>query len=118
MTKKIKRFVGSPQKDDSSNIKKVNSLLDEMKDGREYESIIPLTPITSDLVPEIKRAISEIENIRSRPLLCYFANVVRPMPEVLIQSSDDLPFNEMVNSVESSIMDVDVMVVTPGGSGQ
>lgn len=118
MTKKIKRFVTTPQKNDSSNIRKVNSLLDEMKDGREYESIIPLTPIASDLVPEIKRAINDIEEIRHRPLLCYFANVVRPLPEVLIQSSDDLPFNEMVNSVESSVVDIDVMVVTPGGSGQ
>ena len=101
-----------------AQLKKVDSLLDLMKDGNEYESIVSLLPNNADLVPELRRAIDEIENIRQRPLICYFANVVRPVPDVSILSSDDLPFNEMVNKIDSTKIEVDVMVVTPGGSGQ
>lgn len=92
--------------------------MDAMNDGNEYESIISLVPENNNLVPEIQRAIKDIEDIRGKPLLCYVANVVRPVPDTSILSSDDLPFNEMVNKVAPGISDIDIMVVTAGGSGQ
>ena len=118
MPKKIKKFINNSPNKNLAQIKKVDSLLDSMTDGNEYESIVSLLPNNTDLVPELRRAINEIENIRQRPLICYFANVVRPVPDVSILSSDDLPFNEMVNKIDSTKIEVDVMVVTPGGTGQ
>ncbi len=119
MPKKIKKHYKNLPKIITSPTKKVDSLLDSMQDGNEYASIVSLLPNNPDLVPEIRRAINDIENIRkNRFLICYFANVVRPVPDNTILSSDDLPFNEMVNKVDSSLTEIDVMVVTPGGSGQ
>lgn len=117
MPKKIKKFLPGYQAP-AERIKKVDSLLDAMQEGNEYGSIVSLMPTNSDLVPEIRRAIKDIEDIRERPLICYCANVVRPVPDNSIQSSDDLPFNEMVSKVDLSKNQVDVMVVTPGGAGQ
>src|SRR3990172_7605215 len=117
MPKKIKKFLPGSQAP-AERIKKVDSLLDAMQEGNEYGSIVSLMPTNSDLVPEIRRAIKEIEEIRERPLICYCANVVRPVPDNSIQSSDDLPFNEMVSKADVSKGGVDVMVVTPGGAGQ
>ncbi|MDP2167305.1 MAG: hypothetical protein Q8J64_03110 [Thermodesulfovibrionales bacterium] len=116
MPKKIKKFPDA--QGSAERFKKVDSLLDAMQEGNEFGSIVSLMPTNSDLVPELKRAISEIESIRNRPLICYFANVVRPVPDNDIQSSDDLPFNEMVSKVDTDKSSVDVMVVTPGGAGQ
>lgn len=118
MPKKIKKHQKAFPKKVISQTKKVDSLLDSMQDGNEYGSIVSLLPENPNLVPEIRRAIKDIENIRNRPLICYFANVVRPVPDNTILSSDDLPFNEMVNKVDSNETEIDIMVVTPGGSGQ
>jgi len=117
MPKKIKKFRPAFQAP-AERIKKVDSLLDAMQEGNEYGSIVSLMPTNSDLVPEIRRAIKEIEEIRERPLICYCANVVRPVPDNSILSSDGLPFNEMVSKVDLSKDSVDVIVVTPGGAGQ
>lgn len=117
MPKKIKKFLPGYQSP-AERIRKVDSLLDAMQEGNEYGSIVSLMPTNSDLVPEIRRAIKDIEDIRKRPLICYCANVVRPVIDNSIQSSDDLPFNEMVSKVDSDKDSADVMVVTPGGAGQ
>jgi hypothetical protein len=96
----------------------VKSLLDTMEDGNEYGSIINCM-LGGDFVVEVRRAIADIEAIRKRPLVCYLANVVRPPAgPYSIETSDDLPFNEMIGRVDASADSVDILLVTPGGSGQ
>lgn len=98
----------------------VSSLLDAMNDDGEYGSLVDLSPINLDLRGEIRRAIADIEAIRGRPLLLYAGNVVRPNagPFSAIDQTDDLPFAELVNATPQANRAIDVMVVTPGGSGQ
>jgi hypothetical protein len=96
----------------------VPSLLDVMKEGHEYESILPYTPPGGQLVPDLKRAILEIESIRQRPLVCYVANVIKGLPGINIDFSDDLPFNEAISKIPDNIKSLDILVVTPGGLGQ
>lgn len=96
----------------------VKSFLDEMKEGREYASIIDCVPQNLNLVDEFKRGISYIEGIRKRPLVCYFSNVVKPGIQASIEYSDDLPFSEMINSIDEKITSVDIVFVTTGGIGE
>lgn len=96
----------------------VKSLLDRMEDGNEYGSIVSLVPQQADLVPEVRRALAEIEAIRGRPCICYLANVVREVPDTSIVASDHLPFSEMVGRIDASAKEVDVLLATPGGSGE
>jgi hypothetical protein len=100
--------------------KVVTSLLDEMKTGNEYSSIISCMPKGLDLISEIRRAITVIEEIRKRPLFCYFANIVNPRLQTPtgINYTDDLPFCEMVDSVNKDVKSVSLMIVTPGGSAE
>ena len=114
---KAKSFFGKPEAKAPEKMKLVDSLLDVMRDGDEYLSIINTAPISGTLDQDLKRAIIEIEEIRKRSLLCYFSNVIKGK-EIDINSSDDLPFNEMVSKIDSSKKSVDIIVVTPGGSGQ
>lgn len=95
----------------------VPSLLDAMEDGNEYGSIVPVTPAPGlDLMDELVRSLKEIEELRERPCLAYVGNVVRPDGQAGIDSSDDLPFSEMVSKVDSSATKVDVFLGTNGGS--
>ena len=114
---KAKSFFGKLEAKTPDKMKLVDSLLDVMRDGDEYLSIINTAPISGTLDQDLKRAIIEIEEIRKRPLLCYFSNVIKGK-EIDINSSDDLPFNEMVSKIDTSKKSVDIIVVTPGGSGQ
>lgn len=98
--------------------KKVISLLDHMKEGNEYGSIVPLVLADSDMIPELRRALAEIEAIRGRPCICYVANVVKEIAETAIVASDHLPFCEMVGSVDAAAKAVDVFLATPGGSAE
>lgn len=97
----------------------IKSILDIMEDGREFESIIKYKNFDLNLVNEIRRAIKEIEDIRGRPAICYLGNVVNQniKADISINYSDDLPFSEMTRTVDSSINEVDVIIVTPGGRG-
>jgi hypothetical protein len=95
----------------------VPSLLDIMQDGNEYGSIVSYVQ-PGDLMLELRRALTDIEAIRGRPCLCYAANVVRPVPDTSIQASDHLPFAEMVGRVDSAAKKVDILLATPGGSGE
>ena len=113
-----KKFFGKSIVNHQDSQKSVNLLLDAMRDGDEYLSIVNCVPISQTLNPDLKKAIDEIEKIRKKPLVCYFSNVIKPGTDIGINSSDDLPFNEMVSKIEKSQTNVDVMVVTPGGSGQ
>ena len=101
--------------------KTTKSLLDVMVDGREFESLLQYNPDPSmDLAAEIRRAILEIKLIRNKPLLCYMANVVNPNIKTSrsIDNNDDLPFSEMISSIPDNIDEIDIILVTPGGSGQ
>lgn len=97
------------------------SMLDVMVDGREFESLLQYDPDPSmDLAAEIRRAISEIESIRKKPLLCYMSNVVNAniKAPISIDNNDDLPFAEMISSIPEEVDEIDILLVTPGGSGQ
>lgn len=96
-----------------------NSLLDVMEDGIEFESLLKYQYQEIDLVREIRRSIAEISAIRQRPVLCYVSNVVKQVnTSVSIDDSDDLPFAELVNRVPAAVKDIDIVLVTPGGSAQ
>jgi hypothetical protein len=96
----------------------VRSMLDEMVDGNEYGSIVGIIPMNLDLRDEIRRAISEIEVIRKRPLLMYAANIFKPLKvSTSIDGQDDLPFSEMLSSVPDDQSAIDILLVTPGGQG-
>ncbi len=100
--------------------KPVASLLDEMRDGREYESLVNCAPTNLDLIGEFRRALRAIEEIRNRPALLYAGNLLTPVPNphIGIGPHDELPFAEMVDAVPPEHRSVDVIVLTPGGSAQ
>lgn len=97
-------------------IKISNSLLDVMQDGREFESLLGYQYNNLDLVREIRRSISEIYAVRNNPIVCYVANVVKGNINNSIDGTDDLPFNEMISSVSADAKEIDIVLVTPGGS--
>lgn len=98
--------------------KEVDSLLDIMKDGNEYQSIVSYLPKRGEIVSDIQRAIRDLQTVRQRPCVCYVANVIQQIDGTGIDYNDDLPFNEMINSVPPGTRDIDVFMVTPGGLGQ
>lgn len=99
--------------------KTVDSLLDIMKDGHEYESIVSHIPPNGQVIPDIQRAVREIQSITGRPLICYLGNVIQlGLPGTSIDFTDDLPFNEMISKIPEGTTAIDVMIVTPGGLGQ
>lgn len=113
-----KKFANLPHKEISK--RKVRSLLEEMKEGREYASIIDCFPEGMDFRDEIQKAIKEIEKIRNRKLVCYFANIQNSNIRIStsIDYSDDLPFSEMIDNIDHETKDLDIIIVTPGGSGE
>ncbi len=98
-----------------SGIRIASSLLDVMRDGKEFESLIGYQYNNLDVLNEIRRSISEIQSTRKHPAICYIANVLKSNVNNFIDSTDDLPFHEMVNSVPHDIKEIDVILVTPGG---
>lgn len=96
----------------------VSSLLDSMRDGNEYGSIVGLRPDPNlDINVELLRAVRAIEDVRGRPCLCYVGNVVTGDGLSGVDASDDLPFAEMVAAVPAEAREVDVLLATRGGSG-
>src|SRR4051812_40784818 len=81
----------------------VPSLLDRMRRGREYESVVPLALDPPKFPSELKRAIEAVEAARGRPLLCYAANMVNQPKGVDtgIDARDELPFWEMVDTARA-----------------
>lgn len=116
MVKKIK------QKNNKSalerfQIKTTQSLLESMRVGNEYGSIVGVVPPPDfDIVGEVIRGLKAIREVRQRPCLSYIGNVVARAADVGVDSSDDLPFAEMVNSVPQSERKVDVFLSTLGGN--
>lgn len=99
-----------------NQINKFPTPLDVMRDGQEFECLVGHQFAHNlNIVGELRRSIAEVESTRNKYVLCYVANVVRGGINNAIDNSDDLPFNEMVNSVPQNIKEVDVVLVTPGG---
>jgi hypothetical protein len=99
----------------------VSSLLDVMKDGREYASLIDVVPSpTFNARDEFRKAIADIEAIRKRPLIVYIANVVNVQVGAATEISlaDDLPFSEMIDAIPATTRALDILIVTPGGLAQ
>lgn len=96
------------------------SLLDVMVDGREFESVVSYQVNGLNVTDEFRKSITEIETIRGRPLICYFANVINPKIKIStsIEFNDELPFSELVNTLQTTDGNVDILLVTNGGSGQ
>lgn len=93
------------------------SILDKMEDGKEFQSLLSHQFQTVNLFEEFKKSIGEFEAIRKKPLVCYIANVVNPTNiPVSIDNGDDLPFDEMINSIPAEVKEIDIAIVTPGGS--
>lgn len=98
--------------------KVTTSLLDVMEDNHEFESLLKYNFIDLDIRGEIRRAITEIENIRKKPMICFVSNVVKQniKAPISINSEDDLPFTELVSTIPQSEKEIDILLVTPGGS--
>lgn len=105
------------QKQQQLSSKVVSStILDKMVDGREFESLVLTQFQNVNVAEEIRKSIKEVEEIRKIPLVCYVANVVKQTTgSISIDTSDDLPFNEMLNCIDNSIKEIDIVLVTPGG---
>ncbi|MBQ4387910.1 MAG: hypothetical protein II822_09950 [Prevotella sp.] len=93
-----------------------NSLLDVMVNGVEFESLCNYNFVNINIANEIRRSIHEIEIARGKRAICYFANLFTAYNS--IDGTDDLPFSEMINAIPNNIAEIDVMLVTPGGSGE
>ncbi len=92
-----------------------NSFLDVMVDGIEFESLCKYQYENVNIPNEVRRSIKEVEDARGKRAICYFANLFSPFNS--IDEADDLPFTEMVNAIPANIREIDVLLVTPGGSG-
>lgn len=96
-----------------------NSLLSVMRDGKEFESVLSyrVENLNSD---EIRNAIKEISEITGRYTICYLANSINSniKGNTSINATDDLPFREMIKSVPGTVKEIDIILVTPGGSGE
>lgn len=95
------------------------SMLDLMKDGREYESIVAQQPngYKFHLHEDIKRSLDEISKIRRRPAICYIANTLNQniKSSTSIDYNDETPFLEMLKNIPEEYKDIDIVLVTPGG---
>lgn len=106
-----KKYPETPQK-------LVGSILDNMTDGNEYGSIVSLIPKPGvDIISEMVKGLGKIEKLRGNPCICYIGNVVHANVNSGIDATDDLPFAEMVTSVDPAAKEVDVILATNGGSG-
>jgi len=98
----------------------VTSLLDKMEDGHEFESLVRYRVVNLDIANEIRKSMTEIEDIRKRTVICYLSNVANQgiKASTAIDYNDDLPFSEMISSVDPVVKDIDIIIVTPGGSAE
>jgi hypothetical protein len=119
--RKARRAVNVPRRASlTMTISQVDSLLDAMRDGDEYGSIVGLFPRDGlELMDEVRRGLGEIESQRGRPCLAYVGNVVRADAGGSgVDATDDVPFNELVASIPTTERSVDVFLATRGGSAQ
>jgi hypothetical protein len=116
--KRNKSNYPSMNKEESKN-KFVDSLYDSLNEGNEYGSIVSIIPKPSvELFDEVVKGLRVIQSIRNRPCVCYVGNVVRnDSGDSGVDSTDDLPFIEMIKKVPNEFDKVDVFLATRGGSG-
>lgn len=113
--KKKKNLSSNAQIELNSQVK---PLLEAMEDGNEYASIVNTKPPAGvNLVEYLKQAISEIQAVRQKPCLAYVGNVINGKSDSGVIAKDDLPFQEMVQSVPEEDKEVDIFLATQGGSG-
>jgi len=115
------QFIGRPKAMiPQQNISQVTSLLEVMKDDHEFESSISAKNVNVDVVADIRKVLAEIEELRKRPVICYLGNLVNPRikASTSIDYNDDLPFSEMISVIPADIKEIDIIIVTPGGSAQ
>ena len=100
-------------------------LLDHMEDGNEYNSALDSLKENGnannvDVVSEVRQAIADIASIRNRYCVCYVANVINPLVEnrIGLGNEDDLPFSSLQKHIPQDINDIDIILVTPGGSAE
>lgn len=96
----------------------VGEVYNMMQQGREFESLIVKKP-SFDVVPELRYAMAEIAKIRNRTVIGYCTNVINPniTASVSVDPQDELPFSEMLASIPADVKEIDIILVTPGGSG-
>lgn len=120
----MNRFKKPPsiQNQIQKNQKILTSLYDVVKSGIEFSSIIEAVSnkkININPIEDIKKCISDIEHIRGRRAILYMPNIVNSKitANISIDYPDDLPFSELISSIPITEKEVDVIFVTPGGSG-
>jgi hypothetical protein len=97
----------------------VSSLLDAMQDGREFASLVDIIPHEMNFAKEFQRGIQEVESIRKCPLICYVGNILRGGDlSTSVALADDVPFSEMIDTIPQNQKELDILLATPGGSGQ
>jgi hypothetical protein len=95
------------------------SLLDVMEDGSEYQSLLKYKPVDINQ-SEIQRAIEELSAVSGKYSVIYCSNFInsRIKEDISINNGDELPFIEMINKVPTEIREIDIVLVTPGGSAE
>jgi len=78
-----------------------DSLLGAVQDGNEYQSLVDAQLKDGlNLIDDVARGIKAIEQLRGRPCIIYAGNVIKKdQGGGGVDSSDDLPFREMVGKV-------------------
>lgn len=117
-----KRNKNIPKMKDAPRIKPtITSLYDIMEDGLEYSSLMGEFNFNVDMVSDLKKGIQNIESIRQRPLLIYAANMINPSVAsagISIDLTDYQPFLEVFDNIDNSNGELDILLVTPGGSAE
>lgn len=98
----------------------ITTLLDKMEDGREFESLLKHKAVQVDIATEIRKALQEVKDSTKRDIVCYLANNVNSNIKAAtsIVNNDDLPFKEMISSIDKDVKEIDIILVTPGGTAQ
>jgi len=109
-----------PQKKEGDYKPKTTSILSIMQKGREFESILKFDISGINLADEIVKALDLIADKRGRPIVCYMSNCIsnKINASTSIDQTDDLPFMEMIDTVPENVKELDIIVVTGGGSAQ
>lgn len=101
------------------SLPEMHSLLDVMEDGAEYQSLLKYKAVNINHT-EILRALAELAKITGRYTICYSSNFINSKikEDSSINNTDELPFNEMINKVPPDVKEIDIVLITPGGSGE
>ena len=96
------------------------TVLELMVDGSEYNSIISYANSNCDVNRDLRSLLKDIEQIRNRPIIAYIANIIAPpvSANISIDNSDDFVFEELLRSIPADKKNLDILLVTPGGSAE